>query len=815
MSQKHLQTVWTGTQIKLSRLVTSEISASKGFDSKRQANNYVRELFIQYNDIMRKLDEIYETLIHPQKRLIIRILLDGIVGRLVELKREMIKFDNCEYTYFEDLALDHNKTLDDLCIKIPRYFSQDRFKAVEQRNHTIEMILNRLDHSKTNLSIRTSSKSLLITKTNQTNVITLAHAVRILQAYERARQGRVHAYFMHRMKNEVKITETKLINDNHLNDSCLIIQTIWRQKYSEKLFYEKKIEQQKLLGMILPQRKVLTTDDSYERDKKRRDLQLQHQQQLDESPDYIKQKIRQYEETEVKSRIEHVLIQWLLESRQLYGQFPIYPSNGSDMLFKDITLAEVQEFVNKQAQLLKNRKAKRKELKKQIKKPNKKQPKQKSNLNELESSKFIPLINNQMGIYKELFYERDESYNKEQHYDILLSIDHFRPDVENELRHDVDNILRNELIYLKLAIDNVNDKQIKKSKKKKKKKKRNKKVKDIIANRTNDSIFEELIETGIIIPTKLVRQQDFIGDYQYNAETIRYNEKEPMPSLLDCQQLVILQIIFPLCSQNIHMNLSSHKAVLLAGPHGSGKQLLVHIACNELGGLLLDLSPSNLAKSFNTIDGLKILFAMIKRLVLTMSPILCMIRDTELLFSKKLTLQEKEYEPKRFKRIMHKFIRKIKPGERIMFIGLSSQPYRARIKQLLKVYEHIILFTKPNYGSRRKIFYEILLEKNHMNVNDVELSILASVSKGYTAGQILETIYKVIKIKHEDKYSNNVCTANDFISILGLKTPVFIDEENKIKNWYAKTPNGIKRLNEITQTSVKSTKTSLKTKKGN
>ena len=40
--------------------------------------------------------------------------------------------------------------------------------------------------------------------------------------------------------------------------------------------------------------------------------------------------------------------------------------------------------------------------------------------------------------------------------------------------------------------------------------------------------------------------------------------------------------------------------MLLAGPRGSGKELLVHIACNELGGLLLDLSPANLAKSFNT-----------------------------------------------------------------------------------------------------------------------------------------------------------------------------------------------------------------------
>ncbi|CAF4657883.1 unnamed protein product [Rotaria sp. Silwood1] len=784
MSQKYVQTLWTNTQIQLSRLLTSEVFGPKGFDSKRKANDYVRQLFIKYNDIMKKLDEIYQTLIHPQKRLIIRILLDGIVGRLIELKQEMIKFDCCEYTYFEDLALDQNKTLDDLCIEIPRYFAEDRFKAIEQRNHTIRMILDRLEQSKNDLSIKSSFDSLLTLKTYQTNVIPLATVLHVLQAHERARQGRVHAYFMRQMKNELKTKEMKSLNDNNLDDSCLIIQTIWRQKYAEKLFDRKKTENAKLLGMILPRRK-LQIDNSFDgKDKKRRDLQLQHHQQFDEASNYIKQKIRQYEETEVKSRMEHVLIQWLLESRQLYGQFPIYPSNelnGSATLFKEMTIAEVQEFVDK-----------------------------KQTMNALESSKFIPVINDQMNIYKELFYERDESYNKEQHYDTLLAIDDFRPEVENEIRHDVDSILRNELIYLKLAIDNVEDKQTKKLKKKKKRKKRSKKVKDIVANRTNDSIFEELVETGIILPTKSVHQQDFIGDYQYLTEIMRYNEKEPMPSLLDCQQLVILQIIFPLCSQNVHLSIPPRKAVLLAGPRGSGKELLVHIACNELGGLLLDLSLANIAKSFNTAGGLKVLFAMIKRLVLTMPPVLCMIRDTEVLFSKKLTPQEKAFEPSRFRRTIGKFIKKIKPGQRIMFIGTSCQPYRARIKPLLQIYEHIILFPRPNYGSRRKIFYETLIEKYNMNINDVELSILASISDGYTVGQILETIDKVINFKHENKYSNKICTANDFISILGTKIPIFIDEENKIKNWYAQTENGIKRLNEKTQTSTISKKTSLK-----
>ena len=73
--------------------------------------------------------------------------------------------------------------------------------------------------------------------------------------------------------------------------------------------------------------------------------------------------------------------------------------------------------------------------------------------------------------------------------------------------------------------------------------------------RTNDSIFEELVETGIILPTRAVRQKDYIGDYQYLSETLRQNEKEPMPSLLDCQQLVTLQIVFPLCKSNIRRSI--------------------------------------------------------------------------------------------------------------------------------------------------------------------------------------------------------------------------------------------------------------------
>lgn len=68
-----------------------------------------------------------------------------------------------------------------------------------------------------------------------------------------------------------------------------------------------------------------------------------------------------------------------------------------------------------------------------------------------------------------------------------------------------------------------------------------------------------------------------------------------------------------------------------------------------------------------------------------------------------------------------------------------------------------------------------------MKINPVELSLLASISNGFTGGQIIETIQSFLETKQKENSMNNSCSAVDFVSIFGLKTPIFIDEENKIK----------------------------------
>lgn len=137
-----------------------------------------------------------------------------------------------------------------MCVEVPHYFLENRFETIEKRNQTINDILERLKTTKDSTKIVSSENLLSTLEVHQNDAIPLSTAIHILQAHERARQGRIHAYFMRLMKSKPKNQEMKSISDHNLENNCLIIQTIWRQKYAQKLFNIKKTENAKLLGMV-------------------------------------------------------------------------------------------------------------------------------------------------------------------------------------------------------------------------------------------------------------------------------------------------------------------------------------------------------------------------------------------------------------------------------------------------------------------------------------------------------------------------------------------------------------------------------------
>lgn len=136
-----------------------------------------------------------------------------------------------------------------------------------------------------------------------------------------------------------------------------------------------------------------------------------------------------------------------------------------------------------------------------------------------------------------------------QAYDAELIKDEKRTEVEETIRLEVDEIMREELKNLKASIDKSKDRKKKKKKKPKKKKgKKKKKEKDLTPDRTITELFTELVEQGIIIKPQNFHLSDFEGEFSFLGTTLRQAGIEPMPSLTDVRHLTALYGILHLGS---------------------------------------------------------------------------------------------------------------------------------------------------------------------------------------------------------------------------------------------------------------------------
>merc|ERR1711862_832695 len=91
-------------------------------------------LYIKYIDIYRKLEECYDQMVHPQKRIFIKQILECTIVRICEMKKDLAVFNNRPssiYVHLDQLLFDLKYDPSIIEIPVPRYFKEDDRIPVE------------------------------------------------------------------------------------------------------------------------------------------------------------------------------------------------------------------------------------------------------------------------------------------------------------------------------------------------------------------------------------------------------------------------------------------------------------------------------------------------------------------------------------------------------------------------------------------------------------------------------------------------------------------------------------------------------------
>uniref|UniRef100_A0A672TH97 IQ motif containing with AAA domain 1 n=1 Tax=Strigops habroptila TaxID=2489341 RepID=A0A672TH97_STRHB len=97
--------------------------------------------YIKYMQIFRALETAHDQLIHQQKRAAIRQVLDGVIGRILEMKKEMVDLEKSEFHYIDNILEDLKLLPEDIEVPIPRYFIKEQLEVLQQREKILDQIL--------------------------------------------------------------------------------------------------------------------------------------------------------------------------------------------------------------------------------------------------------------------------------------------------------------------------------------------------------------------------------------------------------------------------------------------------------------------------------------------------------------------------------------------------------------------------------------------------------------------------------------------------------------------------------------------------
>ncbi|NXM15994.1 DRC11 protein, partial [Ploceus nigricollis] len=509
----------------------------------------------------------------------------------------------------------------------------------------------------------------------------------------------------------------------------------------------------------------------------------------------FRHELKRTEGPHIKETLQDQITQCFLECRHVTGRFPDYPpekTGGSKAIFIEKHPEQVlEELAAKKAEAEKKENEKKGKEDKEVaqaKKPPKVGKQVVDESWKMGPSNFLLMLEEGSSQYQVFWENRDNRSDFLQDHDPELIKEGERGEVEEEIRVQVDEVMQEKLLRVKLAVDGETSPQGKAAKDKVRAarsragEQHNAKhtIMMSLACRTIDSLYQELAEEGLLIQVKNVNLSDYIGYYDCLRNILRETGAQPVPSIPEVRQLVALYGILPLGSQTVHENAPLVKSLLLVGPAGVGKKMLVHAICTAAGANLFSLTPSTTGK-YPGRDGLIMMLHMILKVGKELQPSVVWIGNTERIFSKGAPKAEEEVNFKRLAKLLPQFLKALKPKDRVLLVGTSSRPFDANLGPFCKVYQKIILIPKPDYLTRFGKYFTLwkhyILQRGGALTRLVNLNCLARVSDGFTQGHIVDVVHTVLTELRLLQMDRKPLRTAEFVTSLARHDPVYKEEE--------------------------------------
>uniref|UniRef100_A0A7R8CEA8 Probable NADH dehydrogenase [ubiquinone] iron-sulfur protein 7, mitochondrial n=1 Tax=Lepeophtheirus salmonis TaxID=72036 RepID=A0A7R8CEA8_LEPSM len=685
----------------------------------------VSRIYVQYIRIYRKIEECYDQILHPQKRILLQKLLESCIGRILELKHDLVGLDFLEYSYHDETLSEKGISPQEIELTIPNFVLQERKTDQDTWNGIIE-----------------STKSKMIdsdAEDEEEETMSLDEAILLIQRHERARQGRLRTQLMKEIRRQEQSdrnrSKIKSTIDSYL--AAVRIQSVWKGVIARKK--SKGTPEQ---GVSIYWRRVVQVD-----------FAKKYQKALVE----VKEELKEKDGEEIAEYMKEEIREWFQTERDEQGKFPDYPSDdegGSAAVFHPEYFSE--DVMGGIAGQLEENSSSTSSKKKESVKGNKEDGDKKGSgiggEKEAEDEEcgyrlknsefFLKSLKAAEDTYNDVWKNKDESYNKVQSFDLEMIREEKRLEVEEEIRKKVDDLMREELEQLKIAVERD----------------KGKKDKDLTPDRTTESLVEELVQNGIIRTYPRVMLDEITGDISYTAMEMKKRGMDPRPGPGDIRRTIAEYCILPMASQHLRENTPHIKSVLLVGPEGVGKTLILNAICNELGAILFDLTATNIVGKYPGKSGLNMLL-----------------------------------------HLVFKVSRLVQPSAKKGFaaIGASRQPWECEQKGLMQTYQKLLILPKPDYSYRYCVWKTLITKAGGIisttHHNDFDLSSLTKISDGYTSGHIQYAVNQILTERRLIQQNQRALRPSEFIVPLSKCEPVYREEEAALTAWFVKTPIGKKR----------------------